>query len=73
MPSGVLRAEGEDTRCLTPNPPKIEDKVPVAILTLASALRDQNLATDGNLENIFSFYLRYLEAVKTGKIPPAVK
>jgi hypothetical protein len=25
---------------------------------------------DGSLENIFSFYVRYLEAVKTGKVPP---
>jgi hypothetical protein len=50
-----------------------EDKVAAAILTLTSALRDQNLVTDGSLENIFSFYLRYLEAVKTGKIPPAVR
>ena len=47
-----------------------EDKVAAAILTLASAMRDQNLASDGSLENIFSFYVRYLEAVKTGKVPP---
>ncbi|MGA8873377.1 MAG: hypothetical protein WA434_16220 [Candidatus Acidiferrales bacterium] len=47
-----------------------EDKIAAAILTLASALRDQNLLTDGSVENIFGFYLRYLEAVHTGKVPP---
>ena len=47
-----------------------EDKIAAAILTLASALRDQNLVTDGSLENIFGFYRRYLEAVNTGKVPP---
>jgi hypothetical protein len=34
-----------------------EDKIAAAILTLASALRDQNLVSDGSLENIFAFYL----------------
>jgi hypothetical protein len=34
-----------------------EDKIAAAILTLASALRDQNLESDGSLENIFGFYL----------------
>jgi hypothetical protein len=47
-----------------------EDKITAAILTLASALRDQNLVSDGSLENIFGFYRRYLEAVKTDKVPP---
>lgn len=46
-----------------------EDKIAAAILTLASALRDPNVLTDGSLENIFGFYLRYLEAVQTGKVP----
>jgi hypothetical protein len=46
-----------------------EDKITAAILTLASALRDQNLVSDGSLENIFGFYLRYLDAVHTGKMP----
>lgn len=46
-----------------------EDKIAAAILTLASALRDQNLASDGSLENIFAFYCRYLEAVQTGRVP----
>jgi hypothetical protein len=48
---------------------KSEDKIAAAILTLASALRDQNLVSDGSLENIFGFYLRYLEAVRTGRVP----
>jgi len=47
-----------------------EDKIAAAILTLASVLRDQNLVSDGSLENIFGFYRRYLEAVKTDKLPP---
>ena len=45
-----------------------EDKIAAAILTLASALRDQNLVTDGSLENIFGFYRRFLEAVRTGRV-----
>jgi len=47
-----------------------EDKIAAAILTLASALRDQNLMSDGSLENILGFCRRYLEAVKTEKLPP---
>ena len=46
-----------------------EDKIAAAILTLASALRDQNLVSDGSVENIFGFYRRYLEAVQTGRLP----
>jgi hypothetical protein len=46
-----------------------EDKIAAVILTLASALRDQNLVNDGSLENIFGFYLRYLEAARTGRVP----
>jgi hypothetical protein len=46
-----------------------EDKIAAAILTLASALRDQNLVSDGSLENIFGFYLRYLESVQTERLP----
>jgi len=46
-----------------------EDKIAAAILTLASALRDQNLVSDGSLENIFGFYRRYLEAVQTVSVP----
>lgn len=46
-----------------------EDKIAAAILTLASALRDQNVVSDGSLENIFGFYRRYLEAVRTGRVP----
>jgi hypothetical protein len=45
-----------------------EDKIAAAILTVASALRDPNLVSDGSLENIFGFYRRYLEAVQTGKV-----
>jgi len=47
-----------------------EDKIAAAILTLASALRDHNLVSEGSVENIFGFYRRYLEAVQTGKMPP---
>lgn len=46
-----------------------EDKIAAAVLTLASALRDQNLVSDGSLENIFGFYRRYLNAVQTGRVP----
>jgi hypothetical protein len=46
-----------------------EDKITAAILTLATALRDQNLVSEGSVENIFGFYRRYLEAVQTGKVP----
>ena len=53
-----------------PDTKATEDKIAAAILTLASALRDQNLVSDGSLENIFSFYRRYLEAVKTDRVPP---
>jgi hypothetical protein len=45
-----------------------EDKIGAAILTLASALKDQNLVSDGCIENIFSFCRRYLEAVRTDKL-----
>jgi hypothetical protein len=47
-----------------------EDKIAATILTLASGLRDQNLVSDGSIETIFGFYRRYLEAVKTDKLPP---
>lgn len=53
-----------------PDTKATEEKIAAAILTLASALRDQNLVSDGSLENILGFYHRYLEAVKTGRMPP---
>jgi hypothetical protein len=52
-----------------PDTKAAEDKIAAAILTFASALRDQNLVSDGSIENIFGFYRRYLEAVKTDKLP----
>jgi hypothetical protein len=61
------RTDREDTPMTDIKSP--EDKIAAAILTLASALRDQNLVSDGSLENIFGFYLRYLEAVRTGRVP----
>jgi hypothetical protein len=52
-----------------PDTKAAEDKIAAEILTFASALRDQNLVSDGSIENIFGFYRRYLEAVKTDKLP----
>ena len=54
---------------MLPDTKSTEDKVAAAILTLTSALRDQNLVSDGSVENIFGFYRRYLEAVQTGRVP----